>query len=140
MELLSLAQAIGLVGVALICSLGTVYCADPEDVPLAMRLLVESDNGRTQDIRLGESVRINLLENATTGYRWSIDHYDAEVIEAVSTEAHYPANSIGVGGEVAFIFKGKKVGTGEIVLKNWRHWEGDASVTRRFRIRLVVQP
>src|SRR6516162_5901832 len=98
-----------LLGVGFICFQSTVYCAGPKDAPLAMRLLVESDNGRTLDIRLGESVRISLLENATSGYRWAIDRYDEQIIEALSTEARYPANSIGVGGEVAFIFKGKKV-------------------------------
>jgi inhibitor of cysteine peptidase len=105
-----------------------------------MLSLVESDNGRTVDIRLGESVRITLPENATTGYRWAIDHYDEDIIEALSTEPSYTANAIGAGGEVTFIFKGKKIGTGEIMLKHWRHWEGDSSITTRFHIQLRVQP
>ncbi len=105
-----------------------------------MMIIVENDNGRTVDIHLGWSVRINLPENATTGYRWSIDRYDEEFIEALATEPRYSSNAIGSGGEVEFIFRGKKVGTGEIVLKHWRHWEGDSSVTKRFRIRLNVQP
>ena len=105
-----------------------------------MLTIVESDNGRTVDVRLGEEVRINLPENATTGYRWAIDRYDEEFIEALATEPHYKANAIGSGGEVAFIFQGKKIGTGEIVLKHWRHWEGDSSITQRFRIRLNVRP
>jgi inhibitor of cysteine peptidase len=105
-----------------------------------MLMLSESDNGQTMDIRVGESVRINLPENATTGYRWAIDHYDEEFIEALATEPRYKANAVGSGGEVAFIFKGKDIGPGEIVLKHWRHWEGESSVTKRFRIRLNVQP
>jgi inhibitor of cysteine peptidase len=105
-----------------------------------MLLIVEKDNGRTVDIRLGELVRVNLPENATTGYRWAIDRYDEEFIEAVATEPHYTANAIGSGGEVEFIFKGKKIGSGGIMLKHWRHWEGDSSITSRFRLRLNVQP
>jgi inhibitor of cysteine peptidase len=105
-----------------------------------MLSLVESDNGRAVDIRLGETVRITLPENATTGYRWAIDRYDEEFMEALATEPRYPANAVGSGGEVAFAFQGKKMGTGEIVLKNWRRWEGDSSVTTRFRIQLRVQP
>jgi inhibitor of cysteine peptidase len=105
-----------------------------------MLLLVEKDNGRTVDIRLGETVRVTLPENATTGYRWAIDRYDEEFVEALATEPRYPANAVGSGGEVAFVFQGKKIGTGEIALKYWRHWEGDSSVTTRFRIRLHVQP
>ena len=139
-QLLSLARLIALVGATLICSHGAVCCPNPEEAPQAMLSLVESDNGRTVDIRLGESVRITLAENATTGYRWAIDYYDEEFIEALSTEPSYTANAIGSGGEVTFIFKGKKIGTGQIVLKHWRHWEGDSSITTRFRIRLRVQP
>ncbi len=105
-----------------------------------MLLLVESDNGRLVHIHQGESVRINLPENATSGYRWAIDRYDEECIQALTTEPRYPANAIGSGGDVTFIFQGKKVGEGEIVLKHWRHWEGDSSVTTRFRIQFHVQP
>jgi inhibitor of cysteine peptidase len=119
---------------------GAVCDPNPEKVLQPMLLIAEKDNGRTVDIRLGESVQINLPENATTGYRWAIDHYDEEFIEAIATEPHYTANAIGSGGEVAFIFQGKKIGTGEIVLKYWRHWEGDLSITSRFYLRLNVRP
>lgn len=105
-----------------------------------MLLIVESDNGRTLDIGLGESVRVSLPENATTGYRWKIDRYDESLIEAIASETGYPASALGSGGEVAFIFKSKKIGTGEIVLKHWRHWEGESSVRARFQIRLNVRP
>ena len=105
-----------------------------------MLSLVGTDNGRTVDVRQGETVRINLPENATTGYRWAIDRCDEEFIEALAAEPHYAASAMGAGGEVAFTFRGKKIGTGEIALKHWRDWEGDSSVTTRFRIRLHVQP
>jgi len=105
-----------------------------------MQSLVQSDDGRTVDIRQGETVRVTLQENATTGYRWAIDRLDEEFIAALATEPRYTASAVGSGGEVAFVFQGKKIGTGEIVLKHWRHWEGDSSVIARFRIRLHVQP
>jgi inhibitor of cysteine peptidase len=105
-----------------------------------MLLIVESDNERTVDIRQGESVRVTLPENATTGYRWAIDRYDEEFIQALATEPRNAANAVGSGGEVTFIFQGKKIGDGQIVLKHWRQWEGASSVTTYFRIRLHVKP
>jgi inhibitor of cysteine peptidase len=105
-----------------------------------MVTLVEADNGRTVELRVGDTVRVTLAENATTGYRWAIDRCDEDVIEPLGSEPRYPSGAIGSGGEVTFSFQGKKAGTGEVVLKNWRQWEGDASVTNRFRIRLNVQP
>jgi inhibitor of cysteine peptidase len=97
-----------------------------------MLLITEKDNARMIDIRLGERIRISLPENATTGYRWAIDHVDEALIEAITTEPHYSSNAVGSGGAVEFIFQGKKTGSGEIVLKHWRHWEGDSSITQRF--------
>lgn len=140
MDFLSIVRVIVLVGACLMHSAVAVSCPDPEKAPKTMLLLTETDNDRTVDIRLGETVRVDLPENATAGYRWAIDRYDEEFIEALATEPSYTASTIGSGGEVAFIFQGKKIGDGEIVLKYWRHWEGDSSVTTRFRIRLHVQP
>jgi inhibitor of cysteine peptidase len=111
----------------------------PEKALQSMLLIIEKDNEQTVNVCLGESVRINLPENATTGYRWAIDSYDEEFIEAIATEPRYPANATGSGGEVAFIFRSKKIGTGKIVLKHWRHWEGDSSFTNRFRLYLNIR-
>jgi inhibitor of cysteine peptidase len=130
--------SLALVGAWLVYSAGAISCADTEKGSVMMLSL--SDNDRTVDIRVGETVRITLPENATTGYRWAIDRYDEEFIEALAPEPRYPDQAIGSGGEVAFIFKGKKIGTGEIALKDWRHFEGDASIANRFRLRLHVQP
>src|SRR5215475_4425280 len=104
-----------------------------------MLSLTEADNGRTVDVRQGEAFQISLPENASTGYRWAIDLVDGEFVEPSSTEPRYPAGRVGASGEVSFVFRGKKGGTGEIVLKHWRHWEGDSSVTARFRILLNVR-
>jgi inhibitor of cysteine peptidase len=117
-----------------------MFVDDTEKVPKTMRSLTEEDRGRTIDIHVGEAVRISLPENATTGYRWAIERYDEEFIEALASEPHYPANVPGSGGTVEFVFQAKRVGTGEIVLKYWRQWEGDQSVSTRFHVRLQVQP
>jgi inhibitor of cysteine peptidase len=137
---LSLARATALVAACFMYPSGAVCDPNPKKGSQPMLLITEKDNERTVNVRLGESVRINLPENAATGYRWAIDRYDEQFIEAIATEPRYTANAIGSGGEVAFIFKGKKIGTGEIVLKHWRHWEGARSITSRFYLRLNVRP
>jgi len=137
---MSLMRVTALLVACLMYANGAISDPNPERVSQPMFIIVEKDNGRTLDVRVGESVWINLPENATTGYRWAIDRYDDEFIEAVATEPRYTANAIGSGGEVAFSFRARKIGTGEIVLKYWRHWEGDLSITRRFCLRLNVRP
>jgi inhibitor of cysteine peptidase len=129
-----------LAGAWLTCSPSAVSCAYAEKASKTMVSLVEKDSGRTINIRPGETVQITLPENASTGYRWAIDHYDEDSVEAVATEPHYAGKAVGSGGQVAFTFRAKKTGPGEINLKNWRQWEGDSSVTSRFHVRLNVQP
>ena len=140
MRVLSLAQVAVLVATTLMYAFSTACYPDPQKGCHHMVLLTEKDNGATIDIRAGESITINLPENATTGYRWAIDHYDQKCLEATATEPHYAANAVGSGGQVAFTFVGRKKGSGEIVLKHWRHWEGDLSITGSFRLRLNVLP
>jgi inhibitor of cysteine peptidase len=119
---------------------GAAVRFEPAEARMTMLSLVETDNGRTVDVHPGDVVQVTLPENATTGYRWAIDRHDEDVIEAVGSEPRYRSEAVGSGGEVAFTFRAKKAGTGEIALKHWRHFEGDRSVIARFRVRLNVQP
>ena len=102
----------------------------------AMQSLTEADNERTVDLRVGDSVRLTLPENATTGYRWTVDHFDRGVVEPAGSEPHYAGGAVGAAGQVTFDFKAKQAGSGEVALKYWRHFEGEGSVVKRFRFRL----
>jgi inhibitor of cysteine peptidase len=135
---LLLARVAALAGASLLHVASAVSAGAEKADP--MQSLAEADNGRTVDLRVGETFRVRLPENATTGYRWTIDRLDDEVVEAVGSEPDYGAGSIGSGGAVSFTFRAKKPGTGDIALKHWRHFEGDASVTNRFRLRLNARP
>ena len=140
MRIRSLAWLTVLAGACLMHAASAVTFPNSEPDPRAMLTIGESDNGRTLDIGCGESVRVSLPENATTGYRWAIDRYDERVIEAIASETAYSVSALGSGGEVAFTFRGKNAGSGEIMLKYWRHWEGESSVRARFQVRLDVRP
>jgi inhibitor of cysteine peptidase len=139
---LSIARTAALAGTwFIIASPGAVSCQKNATYRTMEHLLVETDNNRTVDIRLAETVRITLPENATTGYRWAVERYDPELFSELPSEAHYPATrGVGSGGEVVFIFQAKKSGTDDIMLKQWRSWEGDSSAIARFHIQLRVLP
>lgn len=100
-----------------------------------MSSLTEADNGRTVDLKVGETLEVTLPENATTGYRWAVDRLDPGIVEAHESKPIYPSGPTGSAGEVTFSFKAGKAGSGEVSL-NWRHFEGDSSITQRFRVRL----
>lgn len=101
-----------------------------------MQSLTEVDNERTVDVRVGESVRLTLPENATTGYRWAIHRLDRDVVGEAGSEPHPSGGAIGSAGHVTFDFIAKKAGRGEIALKYWRHFEGEGSVDKRFSVRI----
>lgn len=101
-----------------------------------MQSLTEADNERTIDLRVGESVRLTLPENATTGYRWAIDRLDRDVVEEAGSEAHPAGGAIGSAGNVTFDFMAKKAGSSEVALKYWRHFEGEGSIVKRFSVRI----
>jgi inhibitor of cysteine peptidase len=104
-----------------------------------MQSLTEADNERTVELRVGEGVRLTLPENATTGYRWAIDRLDRDSVEMAGSDSHYGVG-IGAAGNVTFDFTAKKADSSEIALKYWRHFEGDASIVKRFSFRLNVKP
>ena len=104
-----------------------------------MLSLSENEDGRTAQVRVGETIEVTLPENASTGYSWTVDRLDADIVQQHSAESRNPAKAIGAPGTILFTFEAVKAGTGEIALKYWRSWEGDASVSKRFRIRLSVQ-
>lgn len=104
-----------------------------------MLLLAEADNGRTVDVHPGDRVRVSLAENATNGYQWALESCDEAFIKPVALEPLYTSEALGSGGMVAFVFEAKQVGTGQIILKQWRPWEGESSVNALFFIRLNIQ-
>jgi len=110
------------------------------DTPKRAPMLTERDHNRSVELHVGEAVSVTLPENATTGYRWVIETVDPQLIEARALQPKYPGNAIGSGGEVEWSFLAKAPGTTSIALKQWRHWEGDASVTERFRIQVRILP
>jgi inhibitor of cysteine peptidase len=105
-----------------------------------VQMLTESDNNRTLAIHPGDTLRITLPENATTGYRWQLDRCERDIVGVVAQEPHYNSTVVGSGGMVEFVLQGRKAGACEIVFKHWRSWEGDSSVIARFRLKVNVLP
>ncbi len=85
-------------------------------------------------VHVGDELNLHLAENATTGYRWALDSYDAGLLELLETTANYPNAAVGSGGEALFRLRAHAFGASEITLKYWRHWEGAGSIIQRFAV------
>jgi inhibitor of cysteine peptidase len=137
----ALTTALALACAALVCAAAGPCRAESERTHAAMLTLSEKDDGRSVNLKIGDDLEVTLPENATTGYRWAVDHIDGSVVDLGSTQPHYPSGgAVGSGGRVTFVFRGDKPGTGAIALKQWRPWEGDSSVVGRFRVEVRVLP
>lgn len=138
-NLSELARVAALLGATLLLHVSGAVAAETGKAHV-MQSLTEADNERTVELRVGEGVRLTLPENATTGYRWAIDRLDRDVVEEAGSEPHPSRGAIGSAGNVTFDFTARKAGSSEIALKYWRHFEGDASIVKRFSFRLNAKP
>nr|WP_314545557.1 protease inhibitor I42 family protein [uncultured Massilia sp.] len=100
-----------------------------------MHVVEESQIGGTVDIAVGEVLTIRLKENATTGYRWTVEQADGLQVE----DSQQPGAAPGAAGTHEFRVRAARPGTYELRLKHWRDWQGEAGVIARQRISLRAQ-
>lgn len=98
--------------------------------------LTEPDDGRRIPVHIGDLIEVRLAENATTGYRWVVEYLDSDVLTLDRTDADYPRQAIGSGGEAVFRISVHATGRTMLRLKRWRAWEGETGVTKRFAVEL----
>lgn len=60
--------------------------------------LTKDDNGKTVEVRVGESVVIELPENPTTGYVWTLDVKGGIGTASLSDSPYTAAKNSGIGG------------------------------------------
>ncbi len=105
-----------------------------------MVTLTDQDNGRHLSIHVGDVLDFHLAENATTGYRWASDSYDARLFELIEETGNYPTAGVGSGGEAILRFRVIGTGSSTLTLKRWRHWEGAGSIVQHFAVTIDAIP
>jgi inhibitor of cysteine peptidase len=99
-----------------------------------------ADDGRTLDTRPGAVIVVELPENPTTGFRWSLRSGVEPVLTRVADAFVPPPEARpGAGGSRRFEFAAELPGTAGIVLWNWREWEGESSVAKRYQVTITVK-
>lgn len=101
--------------------------------------VTSADDGRILTLQAADRLLIQLDENPTTGFRWTVDTVDDQIISMQnSTYAPPAAGALGGGGTHHFTFVVKQRGVTPVRFKLWREWLGDASVTRRYELTVRV--
>jgi inhibitor of cysteine peptidase len=102
--------------------------------------LTKDDNGKTIQSHVGDTVVVQLDENATTGYKWSaVKTPDASIL-ALQNSTYTPAGNVpGQGGQRQITFLAKSSGTVQLQFKYWRSFVGDSSIIGRYSVIVEVQ-
>ncbi len=107
-------------------------------MPMAISVLTAADADTVRIARLGESIKLRLPENPSTGYRWSIDVAPPGAA-AVAASGWSPVGAgVGAGGTREFVITIKEPGKVTLRAKLWREWQGEGSAIQRREFTLQV--
>ena len=105
-----------------------------------MLALSEADADKTVAVAAGDTVEIQLPENATAGYRWTLETSDKSVCEVIADERHGPDNLVpGAPGRHVWRLKAAHAGDCKIEIAYRRAWQGDTPPARTFKLGLRVR-
>ena len=98
-------------------------------------ILTQNDKGKTCTVVEGDSIKIQLSENPTTGYRWEILTLNANVIAFKDSNFSTDLGTgIGGGGTRTFTFNIRSPGTSKISLRLRREWEPKNMMIDHFEV------
>jgi inhibitor of cysteine peptidase len=103
----------------------------------------ESSNGQEVTLHPGDTLNIQLGENASTGYRWSVTEESKrswnQTIRERDETVDAPAGPPGQPGVRHLFFDAVEAGTAQIEIDYARPWEKGKPPARTFRLRVQVQ-
>ena len=96
---------------------------------MTRHLVTAADDSRTVELTVGDVAVIELAENPTTGFRWSVE-FDTPLALLTSD---WTASSIAVGasGTRRFSFNATAAGTASVRAALRRSWQAESDATQR---------
>jgi inhibitor of cysteine peptidase len=101
--------------------------------------LIDVDSGTTVELAVGGTLVVDLEENATTGFSWSVETTPA-MLKAAGDEqvAAGDTGVVGAAGRHIFTWEATAAGTGELRLQYARPWES-VQPAKVFSVTVVVK-
>ena len=127
--------------VALAASVAACASANATAGPLK---LANSDNGKSFTVKVGDTIKIVLPGNTTTGYAWAaaLGEKDAAILVANGEPAYADGNNgsvVGAGGTFTFDFRAAKAGQATLRLLYQRPWENGVAAAQTFQVTITVK-
>ena len=102
-------------------------------------VITKEDGGRTWTVRAGDTIRIEIFENPTTGYRWEVEASDERLVTLAGTSFSTSSpGKVGSGGTRTFTFSALSPGDTEIRLVRRRSWEAKELAKERFTASITI--
>ncbi len=102
-------------------------------------VLGQKDSGKTVQLRVGQSLFVELEDIGTTGYRWEFALSDPTVLEIASNKLS-PHPGIGAGGLRQVTLRAQKPGHCLFSAQLRRPWEKEKAAQQQFQITAEVGP
>jgi inhibitor of cysteine peptidase len=120
----------------------TAVCAAPNTAGYT-KIITENDNGKTIQIKKGESFCLRLKENPSTGYSWQLS--PSKGLKLLSTE-YYPSDSskssqrliVGAAGLHSWKIKAIAKGSQQVKGIYRRSWEKETGREQKFILNVKV--
>jgi inhibitor of cysteine peptidase len=102
--------------------------------------LIDVDAGTTVELAVGGTLVVDLEENVTTGFSWSVETTPAMLVATGDEQvAAADTGAVGAEGRHIFSWKAAAAGTGELKLVYTRPWEKGVTPEKRFAVTVVVK-
>jgi inhibitor of cysteine peptidase len=99
----------------------------------------EKDNGALVQVRRGAKITIELKENPTTGYRWTISNIDEAFLKPEGDEFLPPDRKTpGAGGVRRFFLRAEGAGSTTVSLIDKRVWQRDEKAVGAFNLAIRI--
>jgi inhibitor of cysteine peptidase len=105
-----------------------------------VKQITEESNGTEIDLATGETFKVRLEENRSTGYKWVLESSSkaAEGVFALVGDSFEKGEAIGQPGTHRWEFRAQRAGSGTINLSYQRPWEENQSPARAFTLKVKV--
>jgi len=117
---------VGVLLVALIAAGALVALAMSGDEPSGPLVYSAGDDGRSIELKVGESFTVVLEGNPTTGYSWQVEGVDEAILSVGEPDYKSDSDLVGSGGTFTFTFTALSAGESQVRLGYSRPWESVA--------------
>lgn len=131
--------------VAALIAVAAAGCGDGAGAAGGSLNLAAGDNGKSFTVKVGDTIKVVLTANATTGYSWAaaLSTKDAALLEQMG-EAEYTPDSTdqpitGSGGTATVTFKALAKGEAELVLTYAQQFDSAATPAETFKVTLTIE-